>query len=321
MKKITAVVILVLMITAIAFPASALEPGYTYQCAKLVNAVTPDGKVTGGEWDDAVALVVNADNETVKTYGQWQGGNNHKSAADLSVTYKFKWDDKNLYILEQRMDKNFIMKGDDTAGATPWNGDGTLMFLAFNKSGEFAFEDAYEPFWAMTEGGKISFALRSWLSGEFTTDQTHQGNWKGAGAYDAGTKTLTVELVVPFSDIGAKSGSKDVAVGTKLRFTPIIANIDSADDYGTFAGSWDQLNLHDRKNTGDADTTEGDATTEYPINWAGMVLTEALKVDAPATDTSKTPTTAPSTMDMTLVMSLAGLALSGGLIAVSKKRK
>ena len=93
-------------------------------------------------------------------------------------------------------------------------------------------------------------------------------NWKGAGVYDSASKTLTVELVVPFADIGTISGSKNPVVGDMLRFTPIISNIDSADDYMTFAGSWDQLNFHDRVERGDAVTTDpnGDnAPTEYPI--------------------------------------------------------
>jgi Domain of unknown function (DUF1083). len=326
MKKIFASAALTILLAVSAFPVTALDPGYTYKCAKLVNAVTVDGKVTGTEWDDANALVVNADNETFKVYGEWQGGGNPKKASDLSATYKLKWDATNLYILEQRMDTNFIMAGDDTAGVTPWCGDGTLMFLAYNTSGDYVWADAYEPFWAMSADGKISFALRSWISGTFVNDQNGMENWKGAGVYDATAKTLTVELVVPFSDIGTVSGSKAPAVGANLRFTPIIANIDTADDYNTFSGSWDQLDFHDRKNTGDADTTEGTSTTEYPINWAGLTLVDAIattETETPVTDTTGGGTTAPTTMDRTLIFSFAGLALAAGLVAftVSKKRR
>ena len=325
MKKIINAALLSIMTAIIIFPAYALEPGYTYQCAKLKNPVTVDGKVSGTEWDDANALIVNSDNETFKVYGEWQGGNNPKTAADLSVTYKLKWDDTSLYILEQRYDTKFIMAGDNTAGATPWNGDGTLMFLAYNTSGDYVWADAYEPFWAMAADGKISFGLRSWITGTFVNDQNNMENWKGAGVYDAATKTLTVELVVPFSDIGTVSGSTKPAVGANLRFTPIIANIDTADDYNTFAGSWDQLDFHDRKNTGDADTTEGTSATEYPINWAGLTLTAAIAVaetEAPVTEApTDGGTAAPTTLDMSLLVSFAGLAVSAGLIAVSKKRK
>ena len=88
MKKIINAALLSIMTAIIIFPAYALEPGYTYQCAKLKNPVTVDGKVSGTEWDDANALIVNSDNETFKVYGEWQGGNNPKTAADLSVTYK-----------------------------------------------------------------------------------------------------------------------------------------------------------------------------------------------------------------------------------------
>lgn len=154
-------------------------------------------------------------------------------------------------------------------------------------------------------------------------------NWKGAGVYDSASKTLTVELVVPFADIGTISGSKNPVVGDMLRFTPIISNIDSADDYMTFAGSWDQLNFHDRVERGDAVTTDpnGDnAPTEYPINWAGMKLVEAIVSEPepagepePADETSDA-VAAPKTMDVALVISFAGLAISSAVIAVKKKQ-
>ena len=329
MKKLIAAAIAMLMVAALVFPASALEPGYTYECAKLYYPVTVDGVVTGTEWDDANALVVNADNVTVKEYGRWQGGGHPEPASDLSVTYKFKWDETNLYILEQRYDAHFIMAGDETAGVEPWNGDGTLMFLAYNSSGTYLFADAYEPFWAMSENGEMSFALRSWLSGSFTSNQEGMENWKGAGQYDAGAKMLTVELTVPFSDIGNASGSKAVAVGANLRFTAVIPNLDTADDYKTFSGTWDQLNFHDRFGRDDADLTENENPGECPINWAGMVLTEAIvtapaETEAPATEApAETPadTAAPSTLDTALLVSFAGLALSTGLIAVCKGKK
>lgn len=330
MKKIALAALLVFALFVALFPVSALDPGYVYECAKLYYPVTIDGKVDGNEWDDAHELVVNADNSVFKEYGRWQGGGNPKSASELSVTYKFKWDDENLYILEQRYDTNFIMAGDEACGAAPWNGDGTLMFLAYNKSGEYLWEDAYEPFWAVDENGKISFALRSWVEGAFNSNQDNMENWKGAGVYDSASKTLTVELVVPFADIGTISGSKNPVVGDMLRFTPIISNIDSADDYMTFAGSWDQLNFHDRVERGDAVTTDpnGDnAPTEYPINWAGMKLVEAIVSEPepagepePADETSDA-VAAPKTMDVALVISFAGLAISSAVIAVKRKSK
>lgn len=330
MRKAIIFALLVLMTAALAFPVSSLEPGYIYECAKLYYPVTVNGKVDGNEWDDAHELVVNADNQVFKDYGRWQGGNNPKPASDLSVTYKFKWDDQNLYILEQRYDSNFIMAGDETCGAAPWNGDGTLMFLAYKKSGDYLWEDAYEPFWAVAEDGKISFALRSWVEGAFNSNQNNMENWKGAGSYDAGKKTLTVELVVPFADIGTVSGSTGPQLGEMLRFTPIIPNIDDADDYMTFAGSWDQLNFHDRGLRDDADLSENGNPAECPINWAGMRLVEAIVTPPPAEpeapevteDVATTPvTTAPATMDVALVASFACLAVSSALIAINKKKK
>ena len=331
MKKVIAIVLCMMMIAALSVSLSATEPTYIYECAKLYYPVTVDGKVDGAEWDDTTSLVVNADNSVFKEFGRWQGGGSPKSAADLSVTYKMKWDDKNLYILEMRQDKNFVKAGDATAGTTPWNGDGTLFFVALNSSGNYKWEDAYEPFWAMAEDGKMSFALRSWVTGSFESLQDNMGNWKTAGVYDDSTKTLTVELMIPFADIGTVSGSSSVSVGSKLRFTPILSNIDSKDDYSAFANSWDQLNFHDRFGRDDADTSEAENTAEVPVNWAGMVLTDVIVIEetiAEATPADAAPVlisapiaTAPQTMDA-FTISLAAIAISGSLGAlISKKKK
>jgi len=323
MKKIALTVLLVLSLVATIITVSALEPGYVYECAKLYYPVTVNGKIDGNEWDDAYELVVNADNPVFKEYGRWQGGNNPKSSSELSVTYKFKWDDENLYILEQRYDTNFIMYGGPDCGTTPWNGDGTLMFLAYKTNGEeYLWEDAYEPFWAVDENGNISFALRSWIEGSWIHHQEHMENWKGAGIYDEATKTLTVELVVPFADIGTVSGSKNPKVGDMLRFTPIISNIDTVDDYGLFAGSWDQLNFHDRYNRDDKVTVDplgNDAPTEYPINWAGMKLVEAIVSEPEPAEEPTTNVPSPKTMDVALAFSFACLAVSSAVIAVKRK--
>jgi Domain of unknown function (DUF1083). len=337
MKKITAIALVVIMALAFSVSVLAVDPGYTYEAAKLTNAVTVDGKVNGAEWDDAVALVIDADNAVFQEYGRWQGGGNNKTAAELSVTVKMKWDDKNLYILEQRKDTNFIKGGTDTAATEPWCGDGTLFFLAFNESDDYTWQDAYQPFWAMAEDGKMSFALRSWISGTFSTLQEDMDNWKTGGAYDDGTKTLTVELVIPFADIGYMSDSTKAAVGTKLRFTPIYANIDVASDYKLMSGSWDQMNFHDMVANGEADLTENSNGTEIPVNWAGIVLTDVLAKPAEAApapsaeiaeeapaevapaEEAPAVTAAPETMDMTVVILLAAVAATA-LFAVSKKR-
>ena len=335
MKKVIVVVLFIMIMATFSIPFSATEPTYVYECAKLYYPVTVDGKVDGAEWDDTTSLVVNSDNSVFKEYGRWQGGASPKSAADLSVTYKMKWDDTNLYILEQRKDNNFVKAGDSTAGTTPWNGDGTLFFLAFDASGDYKWDDAYEPFWAMAEDGKMSFALRSWLSGSFQSLQEDMGNWKTAGVYDDSTKTLTVELAIPFADIGTTSGSKSVSVGTSMRWTPIISNLDSKDDYAAFANSWDQLNFHDRFGRDDADTSEAENTAEVPANWAGMILTDVIVVEetvaeaapeAPAAESAApaatvAPVAAPQTMDM-FTISLAAIALSGAVgTMLAKKRK
>ena len=300
MKRTILATILVLALVISMSSVLAVEPGYTYEAAKLVNPVTFDGVAAVGEWDDANALIVNADNETFKKYGRWQGGAAPKTAAELSITYKMKWDDKNLYILEERTDPSYFVP---TGGATqPWTGDGTLFFLAYD-NGDTKWANVYEPFWLTKDtDGKAKVALRSYLSGSFAAEDTADriGNWKYAGASNGNVYTL--EIAIPWTDIATVGAIPAIAEGLKFWFTPIISNSDA--DYA----NWDQLNFHDRFANGDAIEDEAGAT-ELPKNWAGLKLTAAIVTpEAPTDENPEAPQTSDSAMVMVIVMLAAAAA-------------
>ena len=318
MKKTLVAIFLTIVLTLSMSSVFAVDPGYTYDAAKLVYPVTFDGKVTAGEWDDANALVVNADNATFKEFGRWQGGAAPKTAADLSVSYKIKWDETYLYILEERMDKDYFAP---TGGAlAPWTGDGTLFFIAYN-NGDAKWANVYEPFWATvgTEG-KAQVAVRAYFDGTFQALEGADitGNFKYAGA--ASGDVYTLELAFPWTDMAKFGDIPAIAEGLNFLFTPIISNSDA--DYT----NWDQLNFHDRGLLSDAVVDEAANSAELPKNWAGLKLTaaivapetEAPVTEAPATDTPATPE-APQTSDAIIGVALVVLLAGAAVITLSKK--
>lgn len=329
MKK-TLLFTLVLVIAALLLPmaASAVAPTYNYEAAKLTAPVTVDGVNSPGEWDDANPLVVNSESAVFKEFGRWQGaeGNDIYGPDKLSITMKFKWDETNLYILEERFDPAYFFPADKDA-TEPWTGDGTLFFIAYD-NGDPKWAHAYEPFWVnKLADGKTDVALRAWIDGVFqmTKDPAHIGNWKFAGANK--DNIYTTEIVIPWSDIKVYNPDMPAAAeGTKFRFTPIISNVSSDVSGGT---DWNQINMHDRFNRDDKVIDESDNPGELPANWAGFILTAALPVAEPETLPEELAAdlmpetgakTAPKTGDSAIFfVVLAALALAG-VISVRKAR-
>jgi hypothetical protein len=90
---------------------------------------TIDGVISTGEWDHAPVITVTLDDPVVKEYGIYQGGweSDKSNTADFSTEVRFLWDDKSLYIYENRTDDDVIIDG---SSETPWSGgDGNLIFL------------------------------------------------------------------------------------------------------------------------------------------------------------------------------------------------
>jgi hypothetical protein len=318
MKKTIIAVVLFFALTLSMSTIFALDPGYTYEAAKLVYPVTVDGKAAAGEWDDANALVVNADNATFKEFGRWQGGAAPKTAAELSVTYKIKWDETNLYILEERTDTNYFAP---TGGAlAPWTGDGTLFFIAYN-NGDAKWANVYEPFWAQQGAdGKPQVACRAYFDGTFQAldGPDYTGNWKYAST--ANGNVYTMEIVIPFSDIATMGAIPAIAEGLNFYFTPVISNSDA--DYA----NWDQLNFHDRGLLPDAIVDETANPAELPKNWAGLKLTAAIvtpETAAPAATDASTPAApaadAPQTSDAMIGFAFIMMLTCAAAVTLVKK--
>lgn len=295
MKKgiTTALALVILMATAI-LPAAAIAPEYTYECAKLVYPVTFDGVADEQEWSDAIAIVVNPDSEILQKYGEVQGGNPMTTSADISVTYKMKWDDQYFYLLEQRYDKVYVINSDDAM--TPWMDDGTLFFIAHGDNP--CLNAAFHPWWlTIGKGGGPQFNLRTYADHAqiYEEDPNQYKNWK----YGSGKSgdVYTMELAIPWADMWAADHTFPVQIGELFRWTPVIANFIDA-DVSVGGDGWSQLVLYN--STHNPDTADGDGydwgnTGELPNNWAGMKLVDAIvsvAADTPAEEIAEAPAAA-----------------------------
>ncbi|MCL1858967.1 MAG: hypothetical protein FWF92_07000 [Oscillospiraceae bacterium] len=270
MKKISLLIIFALIISSLSmFNISAVAPEWTYQCAKSVYDVNINGKIDGNEWDDAIELIVNNDSEIFKKYGYWQGGDDHPiPSSDLSVTYKVKWDDDYLYILEVRYDKNFSFNPDD--GDWPWEASGTLFFLYYDKDGEALTEDSvtwdycYEIFWVMNpDGGSPKLTGRGAGKSQFEAGDPEMDGWVTAQSVNG--DTYTFEAAIPWATMQKTSEFPAPAEGLKLRFTPIVSAYLQKVTASAYDETWNQLDFY-------VDTSAAD----NPAGYGGMELVAAI---------------------------------------------
>jgi len=334
MKKISIFIIIAMILSSLAmFDVSAVEPKWTYECNKLAVPVKIDGKVDGNEWDDAVALVVNADSEILKKYGVWQvDPDNPIPSSILSVTYRVKWDETYLYILEERFDKAFSYIPD--AGPWPWEASGTLFFLTY--SADYANPDTdgcYEIFWVNNADGAPKLCGRGPGKKQFADDidsdewKEFSAGWKIANSVNG--DTYLIEAAIPWATMANISGFAAPKEGLKLRFTPIIPSFHEKTT--TSFENWNQINFYCDPEVGPADNPESNGGmilkgVNYTAPVAAPEVVEAPaaaaveEAPAPAPAAVKAPAAAPKTGDSALAI-LAILMLGACAITVTRRVK
>lgn len=324
MKKLLAAIITLSLLFAMAVSVLAVDPAYTYEAQKLVNAVTFDGKVTDEEWADAVKLVINADNQFFKEYGRFQTDPRVAAVDQLSVTYYIKWDENYFYVCEQRLDKDGLHNPTvDPSG--PWNGDGTAFFFADSKDLTRA-DIRWIPY---TDTNAKKCAVYSQVLDEEVTDK-----WECAGGKSG--DVYTIEFAMPWSAMGDKL-MQEIKEGATFRFCPIITSRDSDDMYGDWTTEV-QINFYDGyfkyelENSEDPEYYAGIKLTA--ANYQAPVAEEAPVVEETAADENipeetsvvnevSTPvSTAPQTGDNTVVLAIMLICIGAGIgIILGKKRK
>ena len=276
------------LVAAAAEPVDGIEHCYyNYNCYKSQNDVKIDGVYDEAEWADAEELVIDADH--MIEAGRWQSTGTPNPASEFSCTYKFKWDETYLYVLEFRTDAHYVsdFAGNDTNPDSPWMLDGTAIFLCDNELPDQSNRCDIK-WYSYVEDLKRPTCS---VAGVNLDDDP---NVQMAGSVN-GDKVV-FELKFPWSIIDDEwKLESPVVEGKVFRFTPIIMNRDTVEDYGQWDGSsYRQINFHD------CVELEGVSGAEDPNYWAAMTMCGAKPEDtteaAPETEAETEAETEPETV-------------------------
>ena len=276
MKKTFSIFCALVMLLLLTLPSAALTPVeglehcfFNYICNKSVNPVTADGVYHEEEWSDAVELVINKD--TMQDFGRWQSSGEPNPAKDFSCTYRFKWDETYFYVLEIRTDTHYCsdFAGQDFNAVSPWMLDGTAIFFCDNEMPDesnrcdikfYSFVDELQT--PAVYIGNSNEQDEAYVGPSGTADTTYGGSVNGT--------TIVFELKMAWKIMKDQWHlDSEVKEGTIFRFTPIIMNRDTPDDYAQWDGSsYRQMNFHDCMLLPD----EGAVNSENPEFWAALTL-------------------------------------------------
>ncbi|UVI27362.1 sugar-binding protein [Paenibacillus spongiae] len=214
----------------------------TYESQEAKAAIAIDGVAVAGEWDDAAEIIVSPESEDVIKHGTVWGA--ETDAQDITSKYRIKWDDNNLYLLEERTDD--AQQFTET-GSKMYLSDATLLFLDLDrgKNGT-AFRDGDYSVFLTPSGpdGQPHMFMREGHNGgvqEFPyTD--------GTIASTVRTDGYTMEVAIPWSSLQIMPFSP--ADGKTVGMTLLATDNDGPGNWGQimWLGDGDnQLNWGDMK--------------------------------------------------------------------------
>ncbi len=243
---------------------------FNYECVRSVNEVTADGIYHEDEWKEAKELVIDA--ETLQDWGRWQAGP-AMDISDLSVTFRIKWDEEYLYLLEIRIDSKYVhefgTKSYDVFSQV-WGGDGTAFFFcdAAYDVRENRFDIGYFTYVKELGGPAVYIGTFDGDPNAFHGPSGTNGCIYG-GTYDEISHAAIFEIKVPWA-LMEEQGKllTDIEPGALFRFNPIIPSVDTQAGLGMYDAEWRQINFHDCVDNGEG----GDP--DDPYYWAALTLVE-----------------------------------------------
>ncbi|MDF2685052.1 MAG: xyn10B [Clostridia bacterium] len=223
MKKALCLITCMLLILTMTINSFAAQH-WIEEATTFATGGTPviDGKIDGSEWDAATPVTIKLNNDPiVSTYGlyqsEWEGD---RVDNDFSTSVKFMWDDKYLYVLEERTDDKVC----NVATANePWTADGMLIFLQVADDDDSRNPDGYSHHIFYTPGtlddpNKADITLRVCDEATGTRNVI-----EAAGAQIVSAKTAAgylVEIAVPWTIFQAEIPAyKGPVTGDKIGLT------------------------------------------------------------------------------------------------------
>ncbi|MBB6670849.1 S-layer homology domain-containing protein [Cohnella nanjingensis] len=247
-----------------------------YQAKWASSPITIDGVANESEWNDATDIVISQSDPNLLRYGTLWG-----NTGDIHAKYRLKWDDKNLYVLEQREDSEFLFT---EAGANMFSSTASMLFLDIDHNKKGAAYRSGDYAVMFTAGGPDSqphVFLRQGDDGgvqEYTlTDAVIRSN------IDTAANKYVLEMAIPWSDLQITpfSPSNDRIMGMSMLSTRKL----SGNVWGQlmWAGNGDdQANWADMKLVGKPapkppNVTSGSPTTPVDTGKQQVVTEEQLK--------------------------------------------
>ncbi|MBB6674574.1 sugar-binding protein [Cohnella nanjingensis] len=231
-----------------------MDPPF-YAAQKSYSNISIDGQISDGEWDNADEIVVSPDSPIMRKFGKVWGA--VTDGADLTSRYKIKWDQNNLYLLEQRSD-NVVHFTD--IGSQMYLSDATMLFLDIdhNKSGSSYRDGDYAIM--MTPGGTVGAENPRIFIREGHDDGAREYAFIGGQiAAKVMNNGYVMEAAIPWSALNV------------YPFTPA-----GGAQIGMTLLSTDNDDVGDRKKWGQA-MWVGDGDNQ--ANWADMTFVELKKLD------------------------------------------
>ena len=224
MKKALCLVIGICVILTMAMNTFAAQH-WVDEASASATGGTPviDGKIDASEWDAATAVSIKLNGDSIiDTYGVYQGEweTAPRADSDFSTSVKFMWDDKNLYILEERTDDKVCYVA---TSIEPWMTDGMLIFLQVADDDDARNPDGYSHHIFYTPGtpddpAKADVSVRICSEAAQTRETVQDPTVKAVSA-----KTATgylVEISVPWTVFQAQIPDyKGPVVGDKIGLT------------------------------------------------------------------------------------------------------
>ena len=294
MKKLLAGAMAVSLLAALTVSTAAIADEERADVTVYFNTPTIDGTINAGEWDQANALDVTADNAML-----WTG-----DEINNLVYFYYSWDESGLYLAADVGDTDVCKPADisevynldafqiaiDPAGLIGKDGGAGAMFYSIGPMQDGKLGAVYHPYggnpeefdytgaYTMTDDGWQFEMIIPWTSIEILGGDGYE--WKHAD----GEVINALLCVLDREDGGAVSNNYQITKTGAVTFAPV--------DYPL------ELNL-------------------------STYIAPSLEVEEPAADevvdTPVTDTTVPTTADAGIVAAAAVMAVAAGII-LSKKR-
>ncbi len=294
MKKILTGVLAVSLLASLAISASAIADEERTDVTVYFNTPTIDGVINNGEWDQANALDVTADNAML-----WVG-----DEINNLVYFYYSWDDTGLYLAADVSDTD-VVKAADTSEVY----------------GKDAFQIAIDPAGLIGEegvqGGAMFYSIGPMEDGALGAVYHPYGgaaeDFEYTGAYSMTDDGWQFEMIIPWSSVEILGGDGyewKHADGETIN--ALLCVLDRESDGSEYCYQ----------------ITNAGATTFAPVDYplelhlstyvAPSLEVEEPAADEPAVDAPAADTTAPTTADAGIVAAAAVMAVAAGVV-LSKK--